>query len=298
MLSGTDLDHSLFIAAQRKLHATLIMCLDKGAKLGYTDATGKNAFHITAEENDTKTIQLLLKAGLEPTGLTTDSAPPIALAAWKKNWECVKLLAQKSTANDRGHALLFVAQHKRIAEAHILLEAGPIVQRYFNDTNNTALHFAALNQDADMIELLLQHKASPTAKNKAERTPVEIAIELGNQLCINCFLSPEEKYLADMQKFLDNYDPQSIWNFFKAPSDESWNFYCLIRQIHSSTAPAKERAEKIAARIKSFALSKEGEKSRALDVLKKYKLFTPETEKKNEAPSSIIVSNQWYVRKK
>lgn len=70
--------------------------------------------------------------------------------------------------------------------SQVLLEAGAS-PNVGDNNNNTALHYAAGYGQADIVKLLLDHKADVSAKNEEGKTAKEVA-ELNEQKAVVALL--------------------------------------------------------------------------------------------------------------
>ncbi len=136
----------------------------------------------------TDVIETLLKAGAGIDKQNKDKQTPIQLAATKGYFDIVKLIAENLSTNENdtfhyGSALLNAAKADNINAVEALLKAGAGSHGggwYHNATGHKALHYAALNGNPKMVNLLLDFKFSLDVQNNDKKTPIELAAKQGH----------------------------------------------------------------------------------------------------------------------
>ena len=78
-------------------------------------------------------------------------------------------------------ALQWAAMLKQTDVIHKLLQRGADVNKRNRYDGLTALHWSAMNDRTDAIRLLLENGASTTIKDKKGRTPIDFAREYNSQ---------------------------------------------------------------------------------------------------------------------
>lgn len=137
--------------------------------------------------NDENMITLLLDHGANPNITGRDGRTPLYIA--HSGYVCSLLL-------DKGANLHF-ASGDDLSPFHAAIcfsneEIVSVMLRYVNDTintkdpsnGNTALHYAAMENNERIIELLLTNKADLTAENYLDETPLDIAKSRGNDAAV------------------------------------------------------------------------------------------------------------------
>jgi ankyrin repeat protein len=138
------------------------LLLAKGAKVNVTDTVGMTPLTAAALVNDTEVVKLLVENGAEVTvpAATGAATTPLMAAATNGNAENVRLLL------DRG------ANPKAIsADSAATVKNGPI---QFGRV--TALHFAVLSGNPDVVRRLLSTGALVDAQDIRGMTPLMMAI--------------------------------------------------------------------------------------------------------------------------
>ena len=72
----------------------------------------------------------------------------------------------------------------------------------FHETGDTAIHGAAYFKDPRLAQLLLDSGASLSVKNKAGKTPLEVAMEQGNFAVIRKFTKHDPSQQSTSRKTL------------------------------------------------------------------------------------------------
>jgi ankyrin repeat protein len=135
--------------------------LAAGAQVEARDRTGKTPLiHSSMASNSRCAVEVLLQGGAKAGAVDDQGRTPLHYAVQVEyNGSTVKQLL------DRGASTVAV-----------------------DNEGNTPLHLAIgkgkYREDAPVVELLLQHKADVTLRNKAGETPLERAVRLGNDSVI------------------------------------------------------------------------------------------------------------------
>jgi ankyrin repeat protein len=156
------------IAAATGHDKILGLLLDNGASLD--SPNGTTPLHAAAIYNQTNTVALLIKLGAKMDAFDERGFTPLHLAVIQDSTETVALLLK--------HGFF-----KRGADPNIqtISPQGasprpmPMMLHSMMSAGNSALHFAAMNADTKIIELLLQSGASINAANAAGMTPLDYA---------------------------------------------------------------------------------------------------------------------------
>jgi hypothetical protein len=101
-----------------------------------------------------------------------------------------------SSAVDGSTALLLAARHRSLRAVHALQHRGAILSR---DTGgNSVLHKAAANPDPSVMQLLLQSRADPCARDREGRCPLAAALLHGNEAAALVLLSWQQSWAERM----------------------------------------------------------------------------------------------------
>jgi ankyrin repeat protein/curved DNA-binding protein CbpA len=146
--------------------------LRKGADIHYPTDTGYEPLHVAIEREQQSTMRILLEHGANFNGKgrskgVSDIITPIELAVSKNKEPLVRLLlqhAKKSTLINEQYALRWAAEYGDIDIVRLLLEHGADPNSSNDDDCGNALHGACKKGRAEVVQLLLEYKASTDAK--------------------------------------------------------------------------------------------------------------------------------------
>lgn len=120
--------------------------------------------------------EFLLKSGANP-----DERESLYHSTEFRDRKCMNLLLQYGASPKKWGALHHILDFDDLAGTKALLEAGADPNASYENLG-TALHHAAVRgRKAEIVELLLQHGADPSAENPLGQTPYEMALRYGNQ---------------------------------------------------------------------------------------------------------------------
>ena len=150
-----------------------------GTELYKTDLEGQTALHIAIKLGNAQAVEVLLAAGINPT--IQDNKGNRASEYMKANLKN-KAMVIAANYQDKNKALIDFTGLSAIDAVQYALQNGAKID--FKDDvggdGDTALIIAIKCQDLNMISLLLNNGASLNVKNKKNKTPLQIAIELNN----------------------------------------------------------------------------------------------------------------------
>jgi len=178
-----------------RLETTQILLEAGASKTWMITESGNRGLHCAVQNNNKRMIKLLLKHGFD-TKLTVENTEkkytPIQLAAHLGHWKCVKAIAKAVKADDKdnaryGDALLLAVKDNQLDVVEILIQANTPITWETTTTKNRCLHEAVIKKNPEMVALLLKYGANPSARNKAEQTPMELACSLGHWECASLF---------------------------------------------------------------------------------------------------------------
>lgn len=131
------------------------MIVDKPVVINSQDEYGFSALHNVMSEEQFEIVAYLIKNGANVNIQNDQGISPLHLAGYPKNVE-------------------------------LLLNAGAEID-IIDFQGNTPLHIIASETDEyiDVVEYLISRNANRNLKNKAGQTPLNIAIEAGNEAMIN-----------------------------------------------------------------------------------------------------------------
>jgi hypothetical protein len=141
--------------------------------------------------DDIQTVENLIAAGTDPNAAEPQRGETALMICVREGSEKViayLLKHQKTNLNARANngdsALMLAAYLHQLEHVQQLLEAGAQV----NQTGWTALHYAAASGDAEIISLLLAHKADINAASPNKTTPLMMAARKGDTPVVKILL--------------------------------------------------------------------------------------------------------------
>lgn len=193
---GMSEPNVLLYALSAKQTSSSLWLIDHGADINYAGTYGNNALSITIAENNLDLLNTLIKKGINLKGKNGFDALNTASTTLK--YESVKVLidngANLNYTDDEGNTILH------------LLASGKI-EKNINDMQNyidhpqqgrvfTKEYYASIrksiidlksrwNNYDKIVRYIVEHGADKNLKNKAGKTPLQIAIEQKNQKVID-----------------------------------------------------------------------------------------------------------------
>ena len=164
------------------------LLLDHGANPNAENEHGATPLHLVpqgeygSQERGVSIARLLLERDADPNAGQKNRYTPLHWAAYKGRLEIAQLLldhgANPNTETVWGETPLqkmsqgeYSSQEQGVGIARLLLEHGVDVHarcKFYA----TALHYAAVGGNSDIVQLLLEHGANPNAENDQGRTPL------------------------------------------------------------------------------------------------------------------------------
>ncbi|MGB6065389.1 MAG: ankyrin repeat domain-containing protein [Desulfomonilaceae bacterium] len=189
-------DTALILAAGEGHVDIASSLLKKGAAANSENDSGETALDV-AYDRGQATIEALLKSGGAKQGALLRQERMLD-AANAGDLETLKVvLAKKTDTNFRdshGDTALILAVrqgHRDAVEA--LLEHGADVEMRDGKENKTALMWANLREDKEIVKLLLQKGANPQAATKDGKTPFSVAASKGDKEMLSSFFKEGRK---------------------------------------------------------------------------------------------------------
>ena len=202
-------DTALIVAAQRAGGARVVeYLLDKGANLKTATNDGATALHRAAECGDVDVLKLLVDKGADVDAQRKSpfgGQSPLASAVVFGHGAAVRYLLSKGAKANIGDAGLSRAVFQGNVEiVKALLEAGVEVKNSGNQAFPgfggfepiLALACFSYNADPQIVRMLLDRGADPTAKSQQGQTPLELARERGYEDVARLLVQAIEKKQA------------------------------------------------------------------------------------------------------
>lgn len=157
--------------------------IDKGANINAKNNNGATPLYFATKNFDL--AQYLITLGADVNIRAYGDFTPLYQAAFSGNLKVAKLLidhgADVNASGGQGTVLRGIIYYKTESGtemANLLLDNGAKLQKF--SYGNTELHFAALNDYADIIPVLAEHGADVNAVNEYGRTPLYYAAMHGH----------------------------------------------------------------------------------------------------------------------
>jgi ankyrin repeat protein len=147
-------------------------------RIHMTDDNGASPITIAIQEDaGPAMVKIIIDQDARVNSVDAEGRSPLRLAADKKAWDLVKLLA------DAGSDPFIIAGDGKTAAEIALAHGEQGVQAMFSGraihckdaSGNTILHYAAREDNPDLIALLLEFGANKSVKNIAAESPADIA---------------------------------------------------------------------------------------------------------------------------
>lgn len=160
--------------------------LARGADADARNQRGGSALMYAANAGDPRSVRALLERGAQIDAAARNGWTALMLATARGFDPVVRLLLARGADPDRADIygttpLIRAVQQERPSAVRLLLETGRARTDLRDETGGTALHHAAGQGQAEIIDLLIAHGADPGARNRAGRTPSELAMAAGHR---------------------------------------------------------------------------------------------------------------------
>lgn len=189
---------ALIVAARRAGAAPVATyLLAKGADVGASTLDGVTALHRAAEAGDLDMLKLLLDRGADVNSQRKSGRSPLASSVLFGHGTAVRYLLSKGAKTNLGD----VGLSRAISQGNVeivkaLLEAGADVKSTGGPEPLLVFACFSYNADPQIVKLLLDRGADPTAKSQQGRTPLELARERGYEEVAKLLVEAMEKKQA------------------------------------------------------------------------------------------------------
>ncbi len=181
-----DLNTALNVAAKSQ-HREICQTLVKaGCDVNAANETGEFPLLLAVIKGNETIVEDLLRLGADCNQKTEPGVTPLLYAAICDHPGCTRLLL-KSNADlnvcdgNMNNALMLAAKHSSLETVRELLSySSPQMVNKKNNLSRTALYFAAERNAANIVELLLEHKADPCLIDVMGRLPLSVASQEGH----------------------------------------------------------------------------------------------------------------------
>jgi ankyrin repeat protein len=179
------------------------LLLASGAKINIRDADGNTPLHIAVFYRQPENLEEILKANPDIDAVNTEGYTPLHLAVRRPdNEKAIRLLLQQgadvSITDSTGRNALLVSVGFRMTEYIELLVSKGININSQDDDGNTALHYPLMKvlenkiflpRSKEIVKILVERGADPYVRNKEGKSPMDLAVESGEDELINLLKS-------------------------------------------------------------------------------------------------------------
>lgn len=197
-----QLETDLVTAVRNRQHNRARQLLEQGVKGTERVENSETVLHLAVKNADDVMLGILLDHNVDASARDKDNKTALFHATEICAWHLMEVFASRFRERftpqhpcgeyQFGAALIKAVQENHYETAQLFLAAGAPTKWFgVNENNLTCLHIAALNGNAHMVRLLLQHKADATSRrdyiNEGKHTPVVIAAHKGHWDCVLAF---------------------------------------------------------------------------------------------------------------
>ncbi|MCU1261501.1 MAG: ankyrin-related protein [Bryobacterales bacterium] len=184
LLAGVQPDSQLAEAAKARNKAAIRTLLAKHVDVNAPQADGATALHWAVNQDDTETVEMLLRAGANAKAVNRYGVTPLSLACTNGNGEIVQALlkagADPNTSLPGGETVLMTAARTgKVAAIAPLLARGAVVDAREKAHGQTALMWAAAEGNVEAVETLIHAGADIHARVGSGFTPFLFAVREG-----------------------------------------------------------------------------------------------------------------------
>jgi ankyrin repeat protein len=184
-------------AAQRQDRRAVQALLAKKADVNAVQPDGATALHWAAYAEDAEMTAQLIRAGANVNVRNNYGVSPLALAAKNGNVAIISQLMKAGAdpddkvnyVNSDETPLMHAARAGRVDAVNLLLLAGAKVNARESWNGQTALHWAAAEGHAAVVEALIAGGADIRQPSNARTTPFMFAVRKGDMRSVQAFLA-------------------------------------------------------------------------------------------------------------
>jgi ankyrin repeat protein len=171
----------LQLASEGETQAALAL-VSPGVDVNQSQSDGTTALHWAIYYNDADLVQRLIERGADVKARNSYGATPLSQAAIVGNTAVIKaLLDAGSEADERGAddqtALMIIARTPNVAAAKVLVEAGADVNVREKWRGQTALMWAAAQNQSGMVDFLIAQGADVDAQSLPNNWERQVSAE-------------------------------------------------------------------------------------------------------------------------
>lgn len=224
-LNGTALSLAVYHGYIDTVQALLAHKANPNHQLSDTKMT---PLHIAAMKGKDKIVQLLLAAGANPHAKNKENCTPLSMVAEAGKYELIQFMnvVEQPQKPHRKPEILVVAQNNLVQTAQVLLEHGAVIDHA--PIKGTALHIAARNRHADLVQFLIEQGADLFARRPIMATPLH---EMVVGLAIEVARNPKDisRALPLLHAFMGT-PSKSVWREARVAV---FSFACSLALMHT-----------------------------------------------------------------
>ena len=202
MSSGKTL---LMVAAMEGDYIACSMLVKLGVDLNAQDSVGFTALMYAVRDGHEEIVELLLRSGCNPSLASTSGYSPMICAAQNGFTSIVLLLSMFSSVNDQDEdgmtPLMCACINNHISTVPMLLQLGADPS-LMNKVGNTAIDFALLHNNVEIVHCFLQNKIPIMCHVGGDEVPALYIAALQKQYPICAVLLSNESSFDSLIHFL------------------------------------------------------------------------------------------------
>ncbi len=206
------------------------LLLAGGAKLSIRDADGNTPLHTAVLYRHPENLDEILKWNPDIDAINAEGYTPLHLAVRRPdNEKAIDLLLQKgadvNTTDPTGRNALLVSVGSHQKEyIKLLVSNGIDIDSQDND-GNTALHYPLINvlenklylpYSKEIVKILLEEGADPHIRNKEGKSPMDLAVESGENELINLLIDNKKTHYSHpwkVHEISEDFELLDVWEF-------------------------------------------------------------------------------------
>lgn len=258
-----DIGNILMLALRKKYYQHVGALLAAGANPDRVEsATGETPLHIAVRDNQPAMVALLMKHKANADSDNRDGMTALFLAHKLQHWECVDAFINP----DKYVPLTDAALQKKLFYL-------------FTAHQNKANPFSAIPYD--VLKMIVKESFSEYPKESYDFDSARRRYEDSRE---------ERQFLGNVSFFVQAYQSYSLLRqWTTGQSNDSIAFVEALSDIIGSRELIDLQVSAVKAEIKKFTVLKGEGKSRAMDLLKHYKLFAPAVSAGKDARPQVPV---------
>jgi ankyrin repeat protein len=183
---GTNGKTALMLAAKAGDNALVKKLLEAGADSNAVNINGGTPIMFAAMSGDIGTLNSLIDAGVNISARGSNGWSALMVSSSKGYAEATRMILNAGADVNTTDVYLWTPLHRavyenEIAVIEVLLEQNSLDIHRQDEHGATALHHAAANGNAEIVEMLIAKGANPTTEDFTGRIPATYALNSGHQ---------------------------------------------------------------------------------------------------------------------